>query len=254
MRECNTCGEKYFKKKTEEKNKYLKRKFCSKSCANSFSALQRAEDITNQRFNYLTAVRKTNKKGGNAYLWEWLCDCGKIKLACAAPVKKGAIKSCGCYKRKINSEYGKKVGGWNKSHGCSGTRLFNIWHGMINRSQKQLSSNDCYEGVKVCNEWLVFENFIADMKPTYKEGLTLDRIDGTKGYFRENCRWATYKEQARNTKANRIIEFNNESHCMIEWSEIMNIPYTALTSRLYRGWSVEKALTTPLKRNNLLNI
>lgn len=100
-------------------------------------------------------------------------------------------------------------------------------------------------GISVCDWWLKYKNFERDMLSTYKKGLTLDRIDGDKGYYKENCRWATPKEQARNMRTNRIIEYNGEKRCLSEWSEVLDIPHSTLWNRLGPlGWSVEKAFTT----------
>lgn len=80
-------------------------------------------------------------------------------------------------------------------------RLYKTWMGMIQRTSNiNHTSYKHYgaKGITVCNEWLNIDNFIADMKPSFKEGLTLDRIDNNKGYSKENCRWSTKAVQARN--------------------------------------------------------
>ena len=105
------------------------------------------------------------------------------------------------------------------------------------------------KGIKVCEEWE--ENFEAfynwAMSNGYVKGLTIDRIDNDKNYCPENCRWATYLEQGNNTSRNHRLTFNNETHTMAEWARIIGINYSVLRSRINdSGWSVEKALTTPL--------
>jgi hypothetical protein len=102
------------------------------------------------------------------------------------------------------------------------------------------------KGIKVCERWLVFRNFLDDMghKPTPRH--TLDRIDCDGNYEPRNCRWATPKEQARNWKhRNRRIEFNGENLLLVEWAERIGIARESLRDRLNSGWSIEKALTKP---------
>lgn len=101
-------------------------------------------------------------------------------------------------------------------------------------------------GITVCNRWLAFSNFFADMgeKPTPKH--SLDRKDSDGNYEPGNCRWATAKEQARNWKhRNRRIEFRGENLLLLEWAERIGISRESLRDRINSGWSIEKALLTP---------
>lgn len=85
------------------------------------------------------------------------------------------------------------------------------------------------------------------MSHGYKEGLTINRIDNNNNYCPDNCRWATPLVQGNNTSRNHLLTYNGETHTMSEWAKIINIDYSTLRSRLNdSGWSVEKALTTPL--------
>jgi hypothetical protein len=107
-------------------------------------------------------------------------------------------------------------------------------------------------GITVCERWRKFENFLADMGER-PEGMTLDRVDGEKGYGPENCRWATFKQQSRNTTQNVFLIHAGASRCIAEWAEITGIPRSAISGRLRRGWSVREALTLPKGtwRNNV---
>ncbi|MCP4989347.1 MAG: hypothetical protein GY928_25810 [Colwellia sp.] len=98
-------------------------------------------------------------------------------------------------------------------------------------------------GIIICDSWLnSFRNFYEDMgnKP---KGLTLDRIDNNKGYYKENCRWATRTEQANNRRSNRKITYNGSSLAMAQWERKLNMNKDSLKVRIRRGWSIEKALT-----------
>lgn len=100
--------------------------------------------------------------------------------------------------------------------------------------------------ITYCPEWKDFRNFLKDMGDTYKEGLSLDRIDNTKGYFKENCRWATVKEQARNKSNTRLFKGKTLS----EWSEILGVKRGTLAVRYYDyHWSIDRVLT-PLTRKS----
>ena len=98
-------------------------------------------------------------------------------------------------------------------------------------------------GITICECWLYFENFYEDMGDR-SEGKTLERIDNSKGYCKENCKWATIKEQNRNTRQVKLLTYQGETLCMREWAEKLSIPYPTLQDRIRRGWDIERALTS----------
>lgn len=119
------------------------------------------------------------------------CFCGKEFEAIMSNIKRGHTKSCGCLKTNIDKII----------HRLSGHRLYGVWNDMLRRCNNSNSKAYKYygeRGISVCERWYLLENFIEDMFPTFKEGLTLDRIDVEGNYEPNNCRWATKSVQSRN--------------------------------------------------------
>lgn len=159
---------------------------------------------------------------------------------------------------------------WLIKHGMSDTKLYKTWHNMRSRCDNPKATKyHLYggKGITVCKEWdESFEAFYDwSMKNGYKEGLTIDRIDGDGNYEPNNCRWTTYKEQANNTAQNNVITYKGITMNAVQWAEKLNMNYNTFTERLRRGWSIERAITTPtmkidnfgnfikeLKKNNVI--
>ena len=132
------------------------------------------------------------------------------------------------------------------------SRLYTIYLGMKSRCSDP--SNASYKnygakGIQICQDWNSFQSFKEwALNNGYSENLTLDRIDSTGHYEPSNCRWIDFKVQQNNRTNNHIIEFNGEKKTLQEWSEIYNIKWTTLYKRLQSGWSIEKTLTTPVRK------
>ena len=138
----------------------------------------------------------------------------------------------------------------NFVHGMSKTSTYKSWEAMIQRcSNASLKSYKNYggRGISVCDEWTKFEKFYADMgiKPN---GCSIDRIDVNGNYDQLNCRWSTMKQQNRNRRNNRLIEFNGETMCVNEWAESLGINKRTLLNRITNGWEIKKALTHPVRQ------
>lgn len=139
----------------------------------------------------------------------------------------------------------------NYKHGLSHTRIDNIYKSMVDRCKNPHNisfKNYGARGIKVCEEWLEDKTkfFEWAFQNGYESTLSIDRIDVTKGYSPQNCRWATLKEQANNKRNSHWITHNGETHTLTEWSEICGIKSATLWRRLKVGWSIEKALTTKI--------
>lgn len=168
------------------------------------------------------------------------CDCGKIIEVRGTSIVNKVVKSCGCVILEKNTKRLTK-------HGMFGTRIYRIWNGMKKRCLKKTEpSYHRYggRGITICDEWkndfLAFYNWAT--ANGYKDNLTIDRIDNNGNYEPNNCRWATNKEQSRNTSVNRLLHYNGESHCVAYWAEKIGINYRTLLTRLRKWKDTKKAL------------
>jgi hypothetical protein len=208
-----------------------------------------ALDIAGQKFNYLLAVSKTGERSGKHVVWEFLCDCGRNHRSTATDVKRGTTKSCGCMQGKIVSKI-KTTHGATKNY--KQTRTYMIWCGMKKRCSNPNTKH--YEnyggrGIKVCERWNSFENFLTDMGDA-PLGLSIDRIDNNGNYEPSNCRWATGKEQGANRRSTVLISAGGETKCVTEWALTVGISQGALWRRLKNGMPEEEAIFTPLLQIN----
>jgi len=136
-------------------------------------------------------------------------------------------------------------GAFVSSHGLSKTAIYNKWCSMRERCKNPHNksfSRYGAKGVTVCKEW--DESFQAfyewAMDTGYKAGLTIDRIDNSKGYSPENCRWATTSQQNRNYSRNHLITYNGETKCLADWADEFGINRTTILFRLKSGKPIEK--------------
>lgn len=197
------------------------------------------KDRTGHVYGRLSVVAREPNYRGNA-MWRCICGCGKEVVALGNDLQRGKVKSCGC----LNAERIFK-------HGMSRSRAYRTWKQMLQRCENRNHgsfANYGGRGISVSQEWHDFETFYADMGDP-PEGMTLDRSDNNLGYSKENCRWATVREQLNNRRTNHILELNGERKTMAEWSELTGIGWHTLESRLRYGWSVERTLTEPINHS-----
>jgi len=131
-------------------------------------------------------------------------------------------------------------------HGRHDSPVYSSWKAMITRCvDPRCASFKNYgaKGIKVCERWNKFENFLEDMGDTQK-GMTIDRIENDKGYYKKNCRWATRSEQNRHRKNGaKFIMYKGEIKIIKEWAEHFGICRHLLARRLHWGWPLEKAFS-----------
>ncbi len=182
------------------------------------------------KFGRLKIVREVKGRKQKRRV-ECFCDCGQKVTTYLSDLRTGHTKSCGCLRTEKAT-----------THGKTGTNLFNVWRSMRSRCDNPKEKNYNGRGITVCPEWSDFTVFERDMGGTYAKGLELDRVDNNGSYCLENCRWVKRKNNSRNRRTNRLIEYQGDIRCLIEWSEITGIHKDTLRKRLDRGWPIEKAL------------
>lgn len=203
-------------------------------------------DKTGLRFGRLLVLRRDAIQQLH---WICQCDCGSILSVRSNNLVSNNTTSCGCFHKEAASKAMKgRANG--TTHGLSHTRAHGVWENMIRRCSDPKSvswRNYGARGIYVAERWLDFQAFFQDMGDP-PAGHTLERIDNNGPYAVENCRWATPKEQLRNTRRSHMVTWRGRTQCLTAWAEELEMSKAMLYSRLLLGWDVERAFTTPSQR------
>lgn len=205
----------------------------------------RVIDLTGSVIGRWTAESRGENLPNGQTRWWCICECGTRKLVSGIVLRDKRSQSCGCLQSELTVKRSTK-------HGHSPMRgkispTYHSWCGMIARcTNPGHGSYARYggRGISVCEPWLDFANFLADMGEKPK-GASIDRVDTNGNYEPSNCRWATAKEQGRNKRNNRLLTYQGETLCLQEWAERLGIRGETIWGRLDTGWSVNDALSTP---------
>jgi hypothetical protein len=151
-------------------------------------------DLTGEKFGRLTVLAWHPSgiwRSRSQPMWLCRCRCGIERVVLGHHLRAGKTRSCGCFARERST-----------THGLSRTHVYRVWQGMkercLNRRHRSYF-NYGGRGIKVCERWLIFENFYADMGDP-PPGLSLDRINNNGNYEPNNCRWATQAQQLANRR------------------------------------------------------
>ena len=174
-------------------------------------------DLSKQRFGCLTVVEYVGSKK-----WLCSCDCGKTTTVASDKLKSGHTKSCGHLALDVLKARSTKHGMATRN----ATRTeYTIWMGMKRRCTLKTElawKNYGGRGIKVCDRWLSFENFYADMGPR-PDGMSLDRINNDGNYEPSNCRWADRASQRRNSRRVHTVVVNGVSNCLTDWAALIGV-------------------------------
>lgn len=225
---------------------------CLCECGNELSATSnnlkkmkscgcaRYPDLTGRKFGMLKVIEKSgiyiSPCGSRSSLWRCRCECGRETTVMGYYLTNGHTKSCGCL--KVDS---------STTHGMSKTRVYKIWSDMITRCYRKChGSYKDYggRGITVCDEWRNSpEKFIEwAFINGYSDELSIDRIDSNGNYEPSNCRWATRKEQANNTRRNHRIVYNGKTQTLKQWAEELGISYKMMTGKIHSGYSLDEII------------
>lgn len=187
----------------------------------------KTKDLTGLKFGALTVISKSEKRdiGGNVY-WTCKCDCGKEVIVRGHNLTSGHTNSCRCHSNKRKSKYPRQG------------KIYNIWHCMKNRCEKQNDKrfkNYGGRGIKICKEWQNYDNFHEwAINTGYEEGLTIERKDINGNYEPDNCTWINKEQQADNTTRSVYYMFQGQERTIRQISNITGLTYGCILHRIQR--------------------
>lgn len=181
------------------------------------------------------------------------CECGTTRVVPLHHLRSGDSRSCGCLASDVTARR-------NQTHGAAtrgaASPEYRTWVGIRKRCLNPKDKLYPYyggRGIEMCERWQesfeVFRDDLLDEIGAHPgRRMSLDRIDNNRGYEPGNVRWATQKEQMRNTRANRVITHAGVTLPLIEWAEFSGVPYKVLHDRFHKhGWDFERSITQPVR-------
>lgn len=217
----------------------------------------RRTNITGMKFGMLTVMERagytTDKSGKRCSLWLCKCDCGGTKVASQHTLVSGRVKSCGCLRAR---DYTLPT----SMHGKSRTRIYHIYHGILNRClypKDQHYKDYGGRGICVCEEWQGQNGFLNfykwAMENGYTDELSIDRIDVNGNYCPENCRWANATQQQNNKRYNHRYLVNGENLTARQIEEKYGINANTFMGRLYQmGLTAQEAVDFKPRRKTFM--
>ena len=190
--------------------------------------------LEGERFGKLTVKRLVEIRNNNA-IWECRCDCGNTITATTATLKFGMVCSCGCLIVELMT-----------THGMTKSRQYHIWQAMKTRCDNPRAINySKYGGAGITYDpaWELFENFWTDMEKGYADNLTIERMDNSKGYSKENCVWADYRTQNLNKTNNVVLSHQGVSMTITEWADVLKVDRDRLYYQHRQGLTDEQIIS-----------
>ena len=209
-------------------------------------------DLTGKRFGKLLVIKEAGIDKWGSVLWECKCDCGNMYIARSGKLVQGRTTNCGCYTSELRSKSATKHG--LLKHGIK-PRTFIVWNGIkarcLNKNSKSYKNYGA-RGITICDEWLCYENFHNwALHNGYKDNLTIDRIDNSKGYIPDNCQWIPWKENLMKQRRYILLTVNGETKTLSEWGRFVSVSRWMLTKyfHLKGKKETEKAIADCMQSN-----
>lgn len=198
-------------------------------------------NIVGQRFGKLVVIRELDRRlmpDGKTWRrqYECLCDCGRVCVHTRPQLVSNYARSCGCLFTKY----------WNKGT-TTNSRLYHIWRDMKSRTKSPCyRDHKVYGHVTLCSEWEDFDAFREwALDNGYSEDLSIDRIDNSKGYSPDNCRWSNNQTQTLNRSQTKLID-GIPAKIVYEKAPIKTVSYPHFLERYFKlGWDLKDALERP---------
>lgn len=183
-------------------------------------------------FGRLAVLSESGRNAQGNRMLRCSCICGNVTTVRENDLKNGHTKSCGCL-----------IHDGHPTHKHYGTRQHRVWANMLQRvSNKKCPNYQMYgkRGISVCNKWLVFSGFWEDMESGYSDNLTIERSDVNGDYCKENCVWATYREQSRNTRRNVWLSANKEVKIQADWAKELKVKSAKIGNAIKKGMTMQE--------------
>ena len=205
-------------------------------------------ELTGKRFGRLKVLGRSHQNKKHKWYWLCICDCGREVAVVGVDLKSGHTQSCGCLQRERTTK-----------HGLRKTSLYSTWSDMNSRCYNPKVPefhNYGGRGIRVCNEWKQSATAFLNWALTkgYKKGLTIERKDNDGNYEPNNCKFATWAQQARNKRNTVRITMFGQVYCRIELCKMLNVNMEMVRGRQRRGWSIGCALLIPNHKKEKHNV
>ncbi len=217
-----------------------------------FKYTPNTQNLLHQKFGQLTAIGNAGRKKrptqrGYDHYWLCRCTCGGLKIIESRHFKDSHSSSCGCQASRNT------MGARSATHGMSNSAEYGIWCKIKERCYNpEIKSFKNYggRGIQMSDEWRdSFPAFYADMGARPGPEYSVERLNNDGHYEKDNTTWATDMEQGANKRNNVLLTFQGETLHLSAWARRTGLKRLTLAMRIRKGWSVEKALTTPLMKN-----
>lgn len=210
----------------------------------------KALELTGQRFGRLIVESKNSIRALSGNIrWDCVCDCGNRTTVVGYSLVRGDTTSCGCYAIETTKER-------ETVHGMTSTAEYRSWKAMIRRctnSNDKSYSDYGGRGITVCDRWMnSFEAFYQDMGNRPSVDHSLDREENDKGYYKENCRWATRIEQNNNKRNNTLHNYNGQEYSIKQLAELPEAKINGICANTLKNrinqykYSINEAISTPV--------